>query len=117
MKKEGAKSSAGAVKPSAKNHAKISVNDKSECGNSFGIAGVVLGVVSLASMGFPGLIMAIVGLVFSRKQKNLHENKWSKAGIILNILGIVLSAIVMVVSVYWILQYGDFAQSPLGGFG
>lgn len=100
-------------KSSARHETKHEVKVHSGNDNSFGIAGVVLGIFSLASLSFPGIILAIVGLVFSMKQKNIHENKWSKAGMILNILGIIFTVIATIIGFYLLTQYGDLSSIGL----
>lgn len=80
--------------------------------NSSGTVGVILGILGLVSITvFPlaSIILGVVGLVFSVKQKKAHANKWSKAGIILNILSIVLSIIFMLM---FILVLSQFAANP-----
>lgn len=70
--------------------------------NSFGVAGVVLGILSIIFISINGLgiVIAIVGLVFSNIQRRKMANKWSKAGIILNIIGIVLGIILIIGLIY-----------------
>ena len=67
--------------------------------NSSGVAGVVFGILSIIfALLTPviGIISAIVGLVFSLKQSKASKNKWSKAGIILNVVGIIVSLLILV---------------------
>ena len=61
--------------------------------NSSGVASVVLGILSISFSLIPliSLIIGIVGLVFGIVQSKSMKNRWSKAGIILSIIGIVLS--------------------------
>ena len=76
--------------------------------NAFGITGVVLGIISLVNLS---VVIGIIGLLFSMKQKKVNRNKWSKAGMILNILGIVLG----IIAVYILLNYGNSLLSQLPG--
>lgn len=76
--------------------------------NSFGIAAVILGILSIVStLGqiAPGVLLGIVGIVFAIKQKRVSKNSWSKAGLILSILGIILNIVALLVSVYYIFPY------------
>jgi protein-S-isoprenylcysteine O-methyltransferase Ste14 len=67
---------------------------KEEIGdNSFGTASVVIGIMSIFSPSIFGVILGIVSLVFAKKQIKKGKNKWSKAGKILGIIGIVLGII------------------------
>ena len=62
--------------------------------NSFGIASVALGITGLFSSG--GLILAIIALIFAKKQEKISSNKWSNAGKILGIIGIILGIILII---------------------
>ncbi len=64
--------------------------------NSFGVAGVVLGVMSILSVSAMGIVTGVVGLVFSIMQNKKGKNKWSTAGIALNIIGIILGIIAII---------------------
>ena len=70
--------------------------------NSFGVAAAVLGILSIISSFIPiiGLILGIISLIFGIKQKNIMRNRWSKAGIILSIIGIILAIIIWASAIY-----------------
>ena len=67
---------------------------KDKDNNYFGLASVILGILSIVfgitvifgSVG--GLVLGVISLVFSIMQKKRHKNSWSKAGLILSIIGI-----------------------------
>ena len=71
--------------------------------NSFGIAGVVFGILSILNLSVIGIIMGILGLIFSLKQNKIMKNKWSKAGIVLNIIGIIVG----IVAVIFLVKYAS----------
>jgi len=81
-----------------------------EYDNSFGIAAVVLGILSivfsvgvlLGSVG--GTILGIVALVFALIQKKKANNKWAYIGMILAIIGIVLNIALLIITVNAIRQ-------------
>ena len=85
-----------------------------EADNSFGIASVILGILSITTgvgvfLVFPygpflGLILGIITLIFSLIQKKKSANAWSKAGLILGITGIVLNILLIIWLVNLILQ-------------
>ena len=74
-------------------------------GNSFGIIGVVFGILSILSLSIAGIVMGIIGLIFSMKQKKVNKNNWSKTGMILNIIGIILGLIVTYIFVNLLPDY------------
>lgn len=69
--------------------------------NSFGVAAVVLGILSIVFASFYGLILSIIALVFANKQNARQKNSWSKAGKILAIIGIILSVITIIATVFY----------------
>ena len=80
--------------------------------NDLGIVGVVFGILSIIFALFQpisGFIIAIIGLVFSFKQNKVMRNKWSKAGIILGAIGIILSIIIVIVAFNFI---SSIANNP-----
>lgn len=79
---------------------------KKEMNNDFGVLGVALGIMSIIMSSGPGAVAGIVGLVFSMKQKKVGQNKWSRAGIILNWIGIILGIVATIVISYAALKYG-----------
>ncbi|MDO8509428.1 MAG: hypothetical protein Q7S27_07140 [Nanoarchaeota archaeon] len=61
--------------------------------NEFGVASLILGLLSLILFFtiVPSIILGILGIIFGLIQKKRHNTKWALAGIILSILGIILS--------------------------
>lgn len=65
--------------------------------NSFGVASAILGIFSLmSSVPLYGIISGIIAVVFANKQNKIKNNGWSKAGLIMGILGIVLNILVWI---------------------
>ena len=79
--------------------------------NGAGIVGVVFGILSVVSLSVGGIVLGIIGLIFSFKQKKAAANKWSKAGIILNIIGIILG----VLAIYFLVNYASSYLAQLQG--
>ena len=77
--------------------------------NNFGIASLVLGIISVVFCWVPilGLVSGIIGLVFYSKQKRSYPNGIATAGLVTSIVGLVLSVIY---TVFWII-YGAFIAS------
>lgn len=65
-----------------------------------GISAFTLGVVGIIFSGWIGIVICIVGLFFSIVQKKRHETKMAKTALILNVIGIVLSIIVVILYAY-----------------
>jgi hypothetical protein len=80
--------------------------DKTE----LGVIGFIFGVLSMVfSLNFPlgGIIVGIIGVIFSTKQKKINKTKFAKAGLILSIIGVILSIIAVLAFIY------AFSQFPL----
>ena len=76
--------------------------EKKSDGNSLGLASGVLGIVGIVvSLISPlAIILGIISLVFGIKQNKVSKNGWSKTGITLSIITIILSLISIVVVIY-----------------
>ena len=67
-----------------------------ECTNSFGIASVILGLVgTIFGVLVLPIILSIVGLVFGILQYKRNKNAWATWGIILSIIGIIISLLLL----------------------
>lgn len=60
-------------------------------GNSFGASGFTLGIMSILSLGYIGIIMSVLGFFFCYVQWKGKKTKLAKAGLIINIIGFVIS--------------------------
>jgi len=69
---------------------------------AFGIIGLTLGVLSIIMVGSNGIIMAIVGLIFSIMQQKKNPTKIGKAGIIVNIVSIIVAIIFIIVLIKYL---------------
>ncbi|MEK6811342.1 MAG: hypothetical protein AABX96_02420 [Nanoarchaeota archaeon] len=69
--------------------------------NSCGIVGVVFGILSIVFILVPvvGLTLGIIGLVFAFRQNKHSSNSWSKVGLWLGWIGVIVGA---VWSIYYI---------------
>ena len=76
--------------------------DKKSDSEAFGIIGLTLGILSIIFMGNNGIIIGIIGLVFSMKQQKHNPTKLGKAGIILNIIGIVLAIVFVIIFIKYL---------------
>ena len=63
-----------------------------------GISGFTLGVLGIIFAGWVGLIISITGFMFCFVQQKRHKDKLGKIGLILNIIGIVLSTAFIILS-------------------
>jgi uncharacterized BrkB/YihY/UPF0761 family membrane protein len=74
-------------------------------GNEAGIVSVVFGIISIVIASGVGIIFGVVGLLFGMRQHKRNPTKWSKAGIVLSIIGIVLGIVVIVFFVKYAQNY------------
>lgn len=71
--------------------------------NDFGLASVVLGIMSIAFalqgalLSFGAIALGIVSFIFSMKQKKHHHNKWARSGMVLSIIGVILGITLLVI--------------------
>jgi len=60
-----------------------------------GISGFTLGILSIILAGYVGLFTSVIGFVFCFIQQKKNKTSLGKAGLILNVIGFVLSLIVI----------------------
>ena len=65
--------------------------EKEGVGNGLGTSGFTLGILSIIFAGWMGMIIAIVGGIFCFVQQRNKKMRIAKVGLILNIIGLVLS--------------------------
>jgi len=70
---------------------------------SLGIIGLTLGITSIIFMGNNGILLGIAGLIFSMIQQKKNPTKIGKAGIIVNIVGIILAIVFLVVFIKYLI--------------
>ncbi len=101
----------------AKKKSKKNSEKKSYSGNhDFAMLGFVLGILSIVFAfmnSFAGLVIGIIGINQSKKQKNALSQKARK----LNIIGIVISAIFVALAIFFTIKTwttGGITQFPTG---
>ena len=82
--------------------------------NSFGVASVILGIFSIVFASVNGIILAVIALIFANKQQMRNANAWGKNGKTLAIIGIILSIVVIVVTVYTYKTLGGLVPGTIG---
>lgn len=80
------------VKKEAKNLKKSS--------EGLGTSGFTLGVLSIVLAGWLGIILAIIGFIFCKRQQKTNPINLGKTGMILNVVGFILSVVLLVFSQY-----------------
>ncbi len=65
-------------------------------GEGLGISGFTLGVLSILLAGGGGVFMSIIGFIFCFVQQKKNPTELGKYGIILNVIGFVLSIIFII---------------------
>ncbi|MEK6823631.1 MAG: hypothetical protein AABY06_01225 [Nanoarchaeota archaeon] len=73
-----------------------------EIGEGLGISGMTFGILSIVFASYIGIILSIIGFIFSLNQQKNNPTKLGKSGIILNIIGFVLSVAFIIVSIFWL---------------
>jgi hypothetical protein len=74
-------------------------------GNSLGASGFTLGILSIISFGLIGIVISIVGFIFCFIQQKKKPTKLGKAGLIVNIAGLILSIVYLVYFAPMLAQY------------
>jgi|SRR3989344_1592362 len=85
------------VKSISKKSKKSISKVKPNTANGMGVSSLVLGIISLflTVLGIPiiGIILGILGIIFSKKQKKIFPNGIQQAGYITSIVSLVISSI------------------------
>ena len=91
------------------------LEDKSDS-NSYGIASLVLGIVSIVLCWVPvlGLASGIVGIIMAVKQRKISSNGITTTGLITSIVGTALSAIYMIITIL-LVMVGVIGGGMFGG--
>lgn len=89
--------------------------------NSFGILGVLCGILSiLFAPGpialfvygpFAGIALGVLGLVFGLLQRKRSPSKFSRAAIILSVVGIVVNIVAIVLLIKALQELAELAQT------
>lgn len=59
--------------------------------NSFGVAALIFGVLSIIFYSYDGIIFGILGIIFALKQRYNSSNNWVYSAITLSIIGLIIS--------------------------
>ncbi len=97
---------------------KNDLNNNTHSSNSYGIASLVLGIVSIVLSWVPliGLIAGILGIIFYTQQKRIFPNSISTSGFITSIIGIVLSAIYFLFLIFFVTIMGSMMGNMFSMF-
>jgi hypothetical protein len=79
-------------------------------GNSLGASGFTLAILSVLTLGLVGAIMGLIGGIFCFVQQKKKPTKLAKAGLILSIIGFILSIVYVIWIAPWLTK---FFQSSL----
>ena len=78
--------------------------DKKIKSEGLGISGFTLGVLSIILAGWLGVTTSLVGFIFCRIQQKSNPIKLGKIGIVLNIIGFIISIIFVVLYTFYLPQ-------------
>jgi len=91
--------------------------EKKESKNSeaYGIIGLTLGILSIVYLASNGIILSIIGFVFSVVQQKRNPTKFGKTGMILNVIGFVLGIVFIIVALVYLkpLFENQFPNFPI----
>jgi len=75
----------------------IMIKEEKSNDNSSGVASLVFGVLStlFCILIIPSIILGILGISFGINQRRKSNNKWALTGIILSVIGIILSILLI----------------------
>lgn len=75
-------------------------------GNSFGASGFTLGILSVISLGVFGVILSVIGFIFCFVQQRKKPTKLGKTGLVINVVGLILS-------ILWIVYFAPMLANYL----
>ncbi|MDO8459481.1 MAG: hypothetical protein Q7S74_00060 [Nanoarchaeota archaeon] len=84
--------------------------------NSSGVTSVVFGILSIVFASLIGIILAIISIGFAIKQNKSSPNKWSKAAMILSIIGLILSILIIALDA-WLRKNPQILNQVLTQYG
>ena len=84
--------------------------------NSFGVAGVVFGILSLvlAVTMVLGILFGLLGLIFSIVQWRRQRTGWAVTGVILSVLGLIFSVVILIMVISFVTHLAGCFQNPDG---
>jgi hypothetical protein len=65
-------------------------------GDSLGISGFTLSILGILFLGPNGFLISIISFIFCAVQQKKNPNKIGKAGLIMSIIGFILSVLVLI---------------------
>lgn len=70
---------------------------KIKSAEGLGISGFTLGILSIILAGWIGIMVSIIGFIFCFIQQRKYPTKLGKAGLILNVIGFIVSVILIII--------------------
>jgi len=90
----------------------VKKKEEKTSGGEFGVIGFVFGILSIVFLASNGIILAILGFIFSTMQQKRNPTKFGRLGKILNIIGFILGVILIIL----LLVFAEELTSQLGNF-
>ena len=91
--------------------------------NGFGVTSFTLGILCVIFVilnPLIALVLGIVGFIFGKKQNKIQKTSLAKAGIVLNIVGMILSVVIIILGIIAIRYITNnpeiLAQFQQGGY-
>ncbi|MFH1326689.1 MAG: hypothetical protein ABIH59_01015 [archaeon] len=76
-------------------------------GGELGVVGFVFGILSIVFLASNGIILAILGFIFSYIQQKKNPTKLGKLGKTLSIIGFILSVILIILLLVFASQFSE----------
>ena len=102
VNKSSLKRSSVKKKSAQKTAKKVVKND------DFGIASLILGIISILPFIGINLVAGVLGIVFGSKQRSVSDSQTAKIGIILSIIGLSLWFIIFVFAMIFLFSFISF---------
>lgn len=88
------------------------MTDKEE---HLGIIGLTLGILSIVFLANNGIILGVIGLIFSLRQQKKNPTKLGRAGVITSIIGIICAIVFIIIMLVYLRPLLEQQMSQLGG--
>ena len=90
----------------------VAKKDLKKGGEGFGLVGFIFGILSIVFIASNGIILAILGFIFSSMQQKRKPTKFARLGKILSIIGFILAILLII----FLFIFAETLTQQLGNF-